>query len=107
MAEREVVLHRIDRIQLSQRVGNLPGHRPARAGVAGQPQAAAQADDMRVEWDDQSGARYCRPYAQIERVAANHPTQEEIEPFAGTASRWPREEITDARRSLRAARSLP
>ena len=72
---------------------------PARAGVAGQPQAAADADDVRVERHDQRRRRHARPDAEIERVAPHHPAQEQVQPLAGAAGRRPREEVADARRA--------
>ena len=82
VAEREVVLHRIVRIERAQRRGDVARHPPARAGVARQPQAPADADHVRVERHDQLRRRHARPDAEIERVAPHHPAQEQIQPLA-------------------------
>ena len=55
---------------------------PARAGVARQPQAPADADHVRVERHDQPGGRHARPDAEIERVAPHHPAQKQVQPLA-------------------------
>ena len=72
-------------------------HPPSRTGVAGQPQAAADPDHVRVERHDQRRRRHARPHAEVERVVPHHPAQEQVEPLAGAAGRGPRKEIADAR----------
>ncbi len=97
VAEREVVLHRIERIERAQRRGDVARHPPARAGVRRQPQAAADADHVRVERHDQLRRRHARPDAEIERVAAHHPAQKQVQPLARRPGRRARKEVADAR----------
>jgi hypothetical protein len=53
VAQREVVAHRIRRIEGAQRGGDFRRHLPAGALVSGEPQALAEPDDVRVERHDQ------------------------------------------------------
>ena len=55
VAQREVVLHRILRVEAAKRRRDVARHRPARARVARQTQTAADADDVRVERHDELG----------------------------------------------------
>ena len=41
--------------------------------------------------------RHARPDAEIERVAPDHPAQEQVQPLAAAAGRRPRKEVADAR----------
>ena len=85
VAEREVVLHRIRRIEAAQRCGDLRRHPPARAPVPRQPQAPPQPDDVHVERHDQLRRRQPRPDAQIDRVGPHHPPQEQVHALARAA----------------------
>src|SRR5688572_23215593 len=78
MAQREVVLHRVLRIEPPQRSRDVPRHGPPGARVAGQTKAPADANDVRVERHDELGRRHARPDAEVEPVATDHPTQEQI-----------------------------
>src|SRR5687767_4557967 len=51
---------------------------------------------MCIQRDDQARWREARPDAQVDLVAADHPTQEQVEPFAGAPGRGTREEIGHA-----------
>ncbi len=82
MAEREVVFHRIDRIETTERCGDVARHRPAGTCIARELQAAADADDVGIERYDQLRRRNARPHAQIERVVSDHPAQEQIQTLA-------------------------
>jgi hypothetical protein len=53
MTEREVVLHRVAGVEGTQRIGDFPGHRPARAGVTREAEAAADPDHMSIERHDE------------------------------------------------------
>jgi hypothetical protein len=53
VAEREVVLDRIVRVEAAQRRRDVARHAPARTRVAREPQAAADADHVRVERHDE------------------------------------------------------
>ena len=72
-------------------VGDLPGHRPPGADVARQPKAASHPDDVRVERHDERRRRHGCPHAEIERVAAHHPSQEQVQALARGARGRPRE----------------
>jgi len=52
---------------------------------------------MRVERDNELRRGHAGPDAQVERVVANHPSQEQIQPFAGAPLRRARKKIADAR----------
>ena len=51
---------------------------------------------MGVQRHDKDSGRDASPESQVEAVAANHPAQEQVEPFAGAAGGGTREEIADA-----------
>jgi len=59
---------------------------------------------VRVERDDQLRRRHARPDAEIERVAPDHPPEEQIQALAAAARRRPREEVADAGTSFRRPR---
>src|SRR5262245_13629709 len=96
VAEREVVLDRVVRIEHAQRRSNVAGHSPARARIGRELQTAADPDDVGVERYDEAGRRDTRPHAEIERVLAHHPAQEQIQTLAGRPYRRTRKEIADA-----------
>ena len=52
---------------------------------------------MSIERHDQLRGRHPLPHAEIERVAADHPAEKQIQPLARGSGRRPREEVTDAR----------
>src|SRR5207249_5575645 len=70
VAEREIVLDRIVRIEPPQRRSYVDGHPPSGARVAREPEAATDADHVSIERDDQLRRRHARPDAEIECVAA-------------------------------------
>ena len=96
VAEREVVLDRVVRIEPAQRRGDVARHAPAGARIGRQAQAAADADHVRVERHDELRRRHARPDAEVERVAPHHPAQKQIQPLAGAAGRRARKEVADA-----------
>lgn len=51
---------------------------------------------MGIERNDEPRWGHECPRTEIDGVAANHPTEEQIEPLAGAPSRWPRKEVADA-----------
>ena len=83
-------------IDRAQRRGDVGGHAPAGALEPGQPQALPHADDVRVERHDQLARTDLLPHAEIDPILADHPAQEQVQPLACAARRWPREEIRDA-----------
>src|SRR5262249_18592890 len=54
-------------------------------------------DDVGVERHYEAGRRDTRPHAEIERVLAHHPAQEQIQTLARGPCRWTRKEIANAR----------
>src|SRR5688572_5965522 len=68
VTEAEVVLHRIQRIELPQRRRDVGRHLPAGALVARELQAPADADDMRVERNHELRWRHGRPPAWVDAV---------------------------------------
>jgi len=97
VAEREIVLDRIVGIEPAQRRGDVDGHPPSGTRVARQPEAAADADHVSIERDDQLRRRHARPDAEIERVAAHHPPEKQVEPLAARSGRRTRKEVADTR----------
>jgi hypothetical protein len=85
MAEREVVLDRVLRVELAQRRRDVAGHRPAGAGIPCEAKTAADADHVRVERDDERGGRDAGPDAEIQLVAPDHPSEKEVQPLAGAS----------------------
>ena len=96
VTEREVVLDRIVWIEATERGGDIAGHGPTGACVPCQAQTAAHADHMRVEGHHEFRRGHARPDAKVQRVAPDHPTQEQVQPLAGTSSGRPREKVADA-----------
>src|SRR5262245_59787176 len=96
MAEREIEFAGIVRIQLAKRRRDVGGHLPARARITRQSKAPPDANDVRVERHYQLRGGYLIPDSKIDRVASDHPSQEEVQPLARTAARRPREEVRDA-----------
>jgi hypothetical protein len=86
MAEREVVFHRVVRIQFAKRRRDVGRHLPPGAGVTRQTQAAPHPDDVRVEGHDELRRRHVLPDAEVHRVAANHPSQKQVQPLAGAST---------------------
>ena len=103
MAHGEVVLHRVGRIERAQGTRDVERHRPARARVLRELQAAADADDVRIERHDEARGRHAGPDAEIERILPHHPPHEQVQPLAGAAGRRAREEIADERSGRHAA----
>ena len=68
MADREVEPNRIDGIEAPQRVGDVSGHPPAGARVAGQAEAAADADHVRIERHDELRGRHAAPDAEVDPI---------------------------------------
>src|SRR5215813_5423095 len=97
VAKREVVPHRIGRIELPERSRDVLRHPPPWAAVSSQSKTPAHADDVRVERHDQLRRRHAGPHTKIEAVAAHHPTEKQVEPLAGAASRGPRKEVAHTR----------
>src|SRR5438105_15042752 len=77
MTNRKVVADRIGWIEAAQRRGDVLRHAPSRADVAREPKTAPDTDHVRIEWHDQLGRRHAAPHAEIEAVAAHHPSQEQ------------------------------
>jgi len=97
VAQREVVLDWIVRVEAAERRGDVAGHRPARTRVPREPQAAADTNDVRVERHDELRGRDARPDAEIEGIVPHHPAQKQIQPLASGSRRGAREEVADAR----------
>ena len=89
VAEREVVLDRIGRVQLAQRGRDVGGHLPPGTRVSRQSKAPPYTNHVRVERDDQPGRPHLRPESEIDRVAPDHPAQKQVEPLARTTARGP------------------
>src|SRR5215213_11721038 len=97
MADREIEPHRVRRIELPQVRGDVGGHLPAGAGIAGEPQAPRQSNDVGIERYDQLSGADRSPDAEIHFVAPHHPAQEQVEALAGAACGRPRKEVADSR----------
>ena len=68
VAHREIVADGIHRIDSPERRGDVTGHSPARAGVVRQAEAAADANDVRIERNHQLRRGNSRPETEVERV---------------------------------------
>jgi hypothetical protein len=85
VAEREVVSHRIDRIERAQGGGNVGGHLPARRNPARQPETLPHPNRVRVERDHQLTGLERAPATRIHGVGPDHPAEEQVEALAGAA----------------------
>src|SRR5207237_9196635 len=63
--------------------------------VAREPQAAPEADHVRIERHDQLRRRNRPPDAEIHLIAAHHPPQEQVQPLAAAARGRPRKKVAD------------
>src|SRR5262245_33452796 len=97
MTDGEVVLHRIVRIEVSERRRDLACHLPAWTETPRQTQTTSHANHVGVERNDERSRRHTRPDAKIERVLAHHPTEEQIEALARASRFRTRKEVRDAR----------
>ena len=52
---------------------------------------------MRIERNDEPRGGHKCPRSEINRIAPDHPAQEQIQPLAGAARGWARKEITNPR----------
>ena len=95
VADREVELHRIDRVDRAQRRGDVRGHPPAGTLERGQPQALTDANDVRVERHDQLARPHLRPHAEIDAIVRGPSSAE-----TGSAA-CRRRRTTAARRNTR------
>src|SRR5262249_2396920 len=100
MAEGEVVFDWILWIQAAERRGDIPGHGPSRTRVSRQAQATPDADDVSVERHDELRRCNAGPDAQIQRVAAHHPPEKQVQSLAAASGRGPWEKV-GARRPRR------
>jgi hypothetical protein len=96
VAEGEIVFHRIFGVDFAQCRSDVSGHLPPRARVPSQLETTPDAYHVCVERHDQLGRRHVCPQAEVDGIAAHHPPQEEVQPFAGAARRRPRKEVRDA-----------
>jgi len=85
MAEREVVLDRVLRVEPAQRRRDVAGHRPAGAAIPRKAKTSTDADHMRVKRDDERGGRDTGPDAEIQRVSPDHPSEKEVQPLAAAS----------------------
>src|SRR5712675_2646366 len=85
VTQREVVLHRIVRVEAAQRRRDVLRHHPSWTGIARQTKAPADPNHVGVQRDDEFGGRHAGPDPKVERVSTNHPAEKEIQPLAGAA----------------------
>src|SRR3989449_8016072 len=106
VAEREVVLHGIRRVDLREPPRDLLGHPPVARLPARQTDRARDVLDVGVHRDQEPRWRDPGPEAEVGRLAADHPAEEEMEPLARAARRRQREQMTIAAREASAAEHL-
>ena len=94
MANRKIVLHRVERVQLAQRRRDIRGHSPTRTRITGQAKTPSDANDVRVERNDQLRGWHVLPEPEIDCVVPDHPSQIQIQPLARTAARRARKKVT-------------
>ena len=98
MAEREVVLHGIVRIEAPKRRGDLLGGAPARVVSLGEAEVLGDAMHVRVDGHHELGRRE-RPEAEVHAVGgARHPAAVEKKPLAGAARAGIRDEVAESAR---------
>jgi hypothetical protein len=86
VTQRKIVANGIDRIERAQRPRDLRGHLPAGTRARGEAQAAAEANHVCVERDDELSRAHAGPAAGIDFIAPDHPAQEQIQPLAAAAA---------------------
>ncbi len=96
MTEGKIVPNRIRPVYRAERRCDFRRHLPARGRVAGQSKATTKPDDVRIERNDEPRRGHKCPCSEIDRIAPDHPAQEQIQPLAGAARGRAREEIADA-----------
>ena len=95
VTEGKIVPDRIRRVNRSERRCDFRGHLPARSRVASQSKATTEPDDVRIERNDEPRRGHTCPRSEVNRIAPDHPAQEQIQPLAGTARGRAGEEIAD------------
>ncbi len=96
MAEREVILDRILRIELPQRGRDFIGGRPTRSPAIGQTEIATDAMNVRVDRDQEYGGGD-GPKAEVDSIGrANHPTGVEHEALACAAGSRVADQVAQA-----------
>src|SRR5262245_23771423 len=98
VAEREVELHRVGGVDLSEPRRDLLGHLPVARAAARETDRPTDVLDMRVDRHEEPRRRDGGPEAEVGRFAADHPAQEKLQPLAGPAGRGKRKEMTIAPR---------
>src|SRR5207245_5640400 len=106
MTEREVVLHGIRRVDLREPPRDLLGHPPVARLPARQTDRARDVLDVGVHRDQEPRRRDPGPEAEVGRLAADHPAEEEMQALARAARRRQREQMTVAAREASAAEHL-
>jgi hypothetical protein len=96
VAKREIVLHRIVRVELAKRGRDLFGGGPGCGATIGEAEIAADAMDVRVHRDHELRGRN-RPEAEIDAVrGTNHPPGIEDESLARTSGAGVADQVTQA-----------
>src|SRR5262245_19472186 len=106
VAEREVELHRVGGVDLSEPRRDLLGHLPVARAAARETDRPTDVLDMRVDRHEEPRRRDGGPEAEVGRFAADHPAQEKLQPLAGPAGRGKRKEMTIAPRDSAAREHL-
>src|SRR6266566_6717805 len=97
MTEGKIVPNRIRRVYRAERRCDFGRHLPARGRVAGQSKTTTKPDDVRIERNDEPRRGHKCPCSEIDRIAPDHPAQEQIQPLAGAACGWAWKEIGNPR----------
>lgn len=95
MAEGEVILEGIFRIETFEALGDLYSHVPILGISLREAETAAYASDVGIQGHDQSRLRYILPETEIDVPVAYHPSQKQVHPLAGTAFGRQREELEE------------
>jgi len=97
MAKGEIVPYRIIGVEPPQASRDIQCHGPTRAPHRCQPDIGRNPGDMGIQRDNQLSGSHLGPDSAIDPVVgAHHPSQVEVQAFAGAALGRRREEKTDA-----------
>src|SRR2546422_7992798 len=100
VAEREIELHRIGGIDRGELPRDLLGHPPVARASARQADRSADVLNVGVHRHQESRWRHRGPEAEVRRLPAHHPAQEEVEALARAANGGQWEEMAVAARDL-------
>src|SRR5437660_83225 len=106
VAEREVELHRVGRVDRREPSRDLLRHAPGARASAREADRAADVLDVGVDRHQQARRRHGCPQAEVGRLPPDHPAQVEVQALARAAERGQRKEMAIAARDASAREDL-